>query len=109
MGMEMVEEERGSVDDDPVGPTELSVLVVTLTVGSTDPGPEVDVEGPWRARRESRRLWRTKEWWPESWEERKRKVGQASARSATQDRTRRDDLRNVASILTAAKTMSGKE
>jgi len=46
MGMEMVEEERGSVNDDPVGPTKLSMLVVTLTIGSTDPDPEVDVEGP---------------------------------------------------------------
>jgi hypothetical protein len=62
IGMEMVEEERGSEDDDPVGPTELPVLVVALTVGSIDPVPEVDVAGPRRARRESRRLWRTKEW-----------------------------------------------
>lgn len=62
IGMEMAEEEKGSVDDDTVGPTELPVLIVALTVGSIDPAPEVDVGGPWRARRESRLLWRTKEW-----------------------------------------------
>lgn len=53
--VEMVEE-RDSVDDDPVGPTELPVLVVALiTAGSTDPGLKIDVKGPWRACRESRR------------------------------------------------------
>jgi len=47
VGVEMVEEERGSgVDDDPVGPTELPVLVVELTVGATNPSPEIDVAGP---------------------------------------------------------------
>lgn len=59
---EVVEEERGSeVVDDPVGATELPVPDVALTIGSVDPPPEVDVVDPWRACRESRRLWRTKE------------------------------------------------